>query len=46
MNKDNWKEVFRGNLFLIEKNEKGYERVIRPPGCRLFIQDSEGKILI
>ncbi len=46
MEKNYWQEVFQGNLFLIERNEKGYERVIRPPGCRLFIKDSEGKILI
>ena len=41
-----WQEIFKGNLFLIERNEKGYERVIRPPGCRLFVKNAEGKILI
>ncbi len=46
MNKENWQEAFKGKLFLIERNDKGYERVIRPPGCRLFIKNSEGKILI
>ena len=46
MRKNTWQEIFRGSLFLIERNDKGHERAVRPPGCRLFLKNPEGKILI
>ena len=42
-----WEIVYRGVLFCIEKHKiKGYERAIRPPGTRMILRNSEGKILI
>ena len=42
-----WNLVYKGKLLAIEKHsEKGWERAIRPPGVRLFIEDESGKILL
>jgi 8-oxo-dGTP pyrophosphatase MutT (NUDIX family) len=42
-----WKMVFKGDLIAIEKHaDKGFERAVRPPGVRLLLSDTEGKILI
>lgn len=41
-----WVEVFRGNLFVVEKNERGHERVARPPGVRLLLFNAEGKLCL
>jgi 8-oxo-dGTP pyrophosphatase MutT (NUDIX family) len=42
-----WDIVYRGTLFCIEQHrEKGYERAVRPPGVRLLLTNSEGKVLL
>ncbi|MBI5138231.1 MAG: NUDIX domain-containing protein [Candidatus Vogelbacteria bacterium] len=42
-----WEIVYRGVLFCIEKHKiKDYERAIRPPGARMILRNSEGKLLI
>lgn len=42
-----WEIVYRGSLFCIEKHgEKGFERAVRPPGVRLILTNSDGKILL
>lgn len=42
-----WEIEYKGNLIAIEKHtEKGFEKAIRPPGVRLILQNTEGKLLI
>ncbi len=45
--KNPWEIEYKGNLIAIEKHtEKGFERAVRPPGVRLILKNTDGKILI
>jgi 8-oxo-dGTP pyrophosphatase MutT (NUDIX family) len=47
ISKDTWDVVWKGEFFVIEKHpKKGWERAVRPPGVRLILHDTEGRILI
>ena len=47
MNNSDWEIVYKGKLIAIEQNaKKGFERAVRPPGVRLILKNSEGKILL
>lgn len=42
-----WQTVFTGNLFTVEQNDRGWEKVARAPGVRLILDDQKaGKILL
>ncbi len=41
-----WQVQFAGNLIQIEANDKGHEKASRPPGVRLLLFNSDGKILL
>ena len=45
--KNNWSVAYRGKLFEILQNEKGWEKASRAPGVRLILDDqAAGKILL
>ena len=45
--KDEWAAIYRGKLFEILQNEKGWEKASRAPGVRLILDDqAAGKILL
>ena len=42
-----WQSVYRGSIFEMQQNDKGWERAVRAPGVRIIIDDEEsGKILL
>ena len=47
MTENDWTVTYRGKLFEILQNEKGWEKAARAPGVRVILDDqAAGKILI
>lgn len=47
MSNSDWEIVYKGKLIAIEKHVvKGFERAVRPPGVRLILKNTNGKILL
>lgn len=43
----NWQSAYKGSLFTIERNSRGWEKAVRAPGVRLILDDQKaGKILL